>query len=156
MLKKMILVNIVKKDIRLNSFEGYKFSVPPGISWIWDEAGKEMLRVYSPPVFKLPVDKFGNPNGNGIPAIRRATLKEEKEWEKERKIAIAERFKINHAQIPRKKLITIAQQRGIESGKITEWLADEQIDSSVIAEVINELPVPDEIRFPKILEEIKT
>ncbi len=39
----MFVKNRQNKDIELTSFEGYMFTIPTGVSWIWDKAGQHLL-----------------------------------------------------------------------------------------------------------------
>lgn len=148
----MFVKNTVTKDIKIRSFEGYKFTIFPGVNWIWDAAGEMALKSYGADSPRVPVDKFGLSNGNGKPPLEPAT---EKQWAASgKRLAQVERFRVNYTQIPKKEqLIGIAQKRGVSKDKIQEFLADENIDRAIIAEAINELPVPDDVRFPKQLEQ---
>jgi len=151
----MFVYNNQSKDIKSRSFDGYKFVIPPGVCWIWDAAGEDALKRYGAPLKVSATDKFGFLNGNGTPPL---LLSDEKEWIKGgKRLAQVERFRVNYEQIPKKEqLIGIAQKRGVGREMIQEFLADPNIDRSVIAEAINNLPVPDEIRFPQIKEEVST
>lgn len=145
----MFVRNIADKNILFRSFEGYSFSIPRGTSWIWDKAGEYLLSVvYPPSPINMPkADRFGNPNGNGIPPLGGGT---KRDWlEEGKKLAEVKRFQVNHAIIPRKRLIPLAKLRGIDNDKITEWLADESIDASEISDAINALPIPEQLRFPE-------
>jgi hypothetical protein len=159
----MYIKNITQKDVKLNSFEGYKFSIPPGVSWVWDKAGAQFLIAYGDPRLysesaleknKPLVDKFGLSNGNGVAPVAEAN---EKEWIKGgKRMAQVDRFIVNYAQIPKKEqLILIAQKRGVPKEKIQEFIADINLDRSEIANAINELPVPEDIRFPQFNEQIQ-
>jgi len=147
----MYVKNITKKDIKLNSFEGYVFSIPPGASWIWDKAGEHLLANIYRVESKGGKDIYGFDNGHGVPALKDTT---EKEWVKEgKKLTEVKRFQIVAKMIPRNKLVIVAQQRGISTQRLTEYQLDNTIDVETIANDINELPVPDEIRFPQNLED---
>src|SRR3990167_11416907 len=157
----MFLKNTADRNIKLTSFEGYSFVIPPGVSWIWDKAGEHLVvNIYKQEGVNGKWGFQGServfiPQSHTIPAI---TASNEKEWIKGgKRLSEVERFRINYAQFPnRSYLITLAQKRGVASGQITELLADQTIDGSVITEVINNLPIPDEIKFPKEkIEEIK-
>ena len=151
----MYIKNITKKDIRLSSFEGYKFVIPAASTcWIWEKAGAHLLNNVYKPTTPPSTDKYGNPNGNGNQPLQAGT---EADWKKGgSRVAHVERFLVNQSQIPRKKLITIAKQRGVSDSLITEWLADDTSDPATIADAINELPLPDEIRFPAVSSESET
>lgn len=153
----MFIKNITAKDVPLNSFEGYKFLVPPGVSAIWSPAGEQLLKIHkieskggverhmtSTGVVELD-------NGHGVPALYEAT---EAEWKKQgRKLAHVERFIVNHKLIPRAKLITTALARGISHNRVLEYQMDNSIDIEIIAKEINELPVPEEIKYPHPIED---
>ena len=149
----MIIKNTTTKDIKLRSFEGYRLLIPTGTSWVWDKAGEHCINTYAP-VGENGYYKMG-PNGERIfvsqkPPLSPIILGTEKEWEAGgKRLTQVERFQVPFNLIPRKKLIALAKQRGVSDTLITEWLADDQIDSSIIAEAINALPIPDEIRYPK-------
>ena len=145
----MFLKNIAKKDIKLSSFEGYVFAVPPGISAIWNPAGKQLLSVHK--VESSGKDKFGLDNGHGVPALSEST---KAVWIKDgRKLVSVKRFQIDPKQIPRASLIMVAHKRGVEQTKIVEYQMDSQIEVDQIAADINNLPIPDEIRYPEKLED---
>ena len=147
----MFIKNTSKKDVQLRSHEGYAFVVPSGVSAIWQSAGEALMKVYAVNVPITKTDKYGLDNGNGLPALREAT---KAEWEKGGKIlAGVKRFKINAKLIPRAALIKTALQRGIEGKRISEYQIDSTIDPETIAEEINALPVPDEIKYPVNIEE---
>lgn len=146
----MFVKNIQKKDIEVRSFEGYRFSIPPGVSAVWDALGEHLLTNIYRKESQGGVDQYGFKNGDGRPPLEKAT---EKEWIKEgKKIASVERFQINAKLIPRVQLISIAQKRGISSERITEYLTNQDIDAQEIAQDINNIPVPDEIRYPVKVE----
>lgn len=141
----MFIKNTQSKDVKLRSYEGFIFSVPPGVSVIWDKAGEEMLRVHKVES-KGGKDMYGFDNGHGVPAIFPSN---EKEWEKGGKQCTrVERFQIDHTLIPRANLIKIAKQRGVDNDLVTEYLADSNIDGATIADAINTLAIPDEVRNP--------
>lgn len=148
----MFVKNTTDKDIPFRSFEGYKFLIPPGVSWIYDPAGEWLLsKVYVTP--KTPsVDKFGTPNGNGVQPLQAAT---KAEWVKGgKRLAQVQRFTVNYTQIPkREQMIAIANKRGISKERIQEYMVDATIEREQIAQEINSLPIPESIRYPKELEE---
>lgn len=148
----MFIQNTTAKDIKLHSFEGYRFVIPTGVSWIWDKAGEHLLKTFEPKGvngtwgFDLdgPVFQPSAPTKPAvIPSAKQAWAKEGK------RMALVERFQINGQQVPRKHLIKVATERGVPNERITEFLANEQIDSQEIADAINALSVPDHIRFPQ-------
>lgn len=149
----MFLKNTSKKDIYLRSFEGYEFAVPPGVSAIWTPAGNAMLEVHK--VEKKPehqkVDKYGFDNGHGLPALFEA---KEADWVKGgKRLAEVKRFQVVGKLIPRASLIKTALQRGIPHSRITEYQLDSNIDTEVIARELNELLIPDEIKYPVSIED---
>lgn len=146
----MFVLNRMKKDIELKSFEGYQFTIPTGVSWIWDKAGEHLIQN----IYKVNVqsqkDKFGYDNGNGVPPLLESNLKS---WLKEgKKLTQVKKFVINESLIPRDALIAIAAKQGVDNATITKWLANKNLDKSEIAEAINSLPVPDSVRYPENLE----
>ena len=141
----MFLKNTSKVNIKLNSHDGYIFTLLPGVSVIEDSAGAALLKVYK---IESPggKDKNGFDNGHGLPPILEAT---KKEWEKgSKQLAQVERFKINHSLIPRASLLKVALKRGIPSERLAEYQIDGTIDPETIANEINALPIPDEVKYP--------
>ena len=149
----MYVFNRQKEDIELSSFDGYGFTIPVGGSWIYEIAGKHLLdniyKIETQPGAKK-ADKYGFDNGSGVPPLLLST--EEKWFEEGKKLTMVKRFKVNGKQVPRKALVTIAQQRGVQNNRVLEYLADSTIDQLMIAEDINNLPVPEEVRCPVNLE----
>lgn len=147
----MFIKNNSKKDIKLNSFEGYRFSAPPGVSAIWDSAGAELLEKHSVKGEHGKVTHRDNavhftPQNPPLLSIVEST---EAEWEKGGKKYVAvSRYIVDAKQIPRANLITVAQHRGVSAELITKFLSDPNIDATEIASAINELPIPDDIRYP--------
>ena len=154
----MFVHNKAKKNIELRSFEGYKFSIPPGVSWIWDKAGKHLLdnvyKVETSRTISAKDKALGLDQGFGVPALLSST---EKAWlDGGKQLVRVERYKINGKQVPRKALITTAQQRGVPNARILEYIADSQIDALMIAEDINTLPVPESIVRPVDFETLES
>lgn len=143
----MFVRNRQKQEIKLTTFGGYSFVIPQGVSWIWDPAGDHLLKnIYAPHVPNSQKDKYGFDNGHGVPPMVSATLEE---WQADgKKLCQVERYKVNGKLVPRKKLISVAQERGVPQARVLEYLADEQIDAMTIAADINALPVPEDVRFP--------
>ena len=153
----MFIKNTADKEIKLASHEGFVFWVPVGVSAIMDSAGEAMLKVHK-------VESRGGTErhvtssgvmeisqGHGIPALHPAT---EDEWKKEgKKFARVERFKINFKQIPRNMLLKTALQRGVSQQKVTEWQIDTSVDTEEIAKMVNELPIPEEVKYPHPIED---
>ena len=145
----MFIKNRLNKEVKLRSFEGYSFVLPPGVCAIWTPAGEELLKVHK--IESKGVDKFGLSNGNGIPALMEAT---EAEWKKEgRKLAEVKRYQINYKLIPRPQLLKVALKRGVAKDKVSEYQIDSSIDAEIIAQEINTLPVPEEIKYPANIED---
>ena len=95
----MFIKNLQKKDIKLRSFEGYEFIIPPEVSVIWDLAGRHLLENIYKIETKGGKDKFGIDNGSGIPPLQEAN---EKEWIKNgSKYTEVKRFQVNPKLIPR-------------------------------------------------------
>ena len=146
----MYIKNTQKKDINLTSFEGYAFVVPPGISAIWQAAGEQLLKIHK---VESPggKDKYGFDNGHGLPALFESNRAE---WVKDgKKLVHVTRFQIQAALIPRASLIKVALQRGLPHTRISEYQIDSNIDLETIANDINTLPVPDEIKYPEKLDD---
>lgn len=148
----MYVKNTSNKNIDLKSFEGYKFSIPTGTSWIWDKAGEHLLtNIFRIETIKTPnnKDRYGFDNGFGIPALLSGN---EQDWLKGRKqLAHVERYQVSGKHVPRKNLLKVAFKYGISKERYNEYLADDEIDVLTIAEEINALPVPEDIRFPNNL-----
>ena len=159
----MFIKNNQTKDIVLTSFEGYEFEVPVGVSWIWDKAGEHLLKTYEP---KGEHGHWGYRPGIGqtdmgrgkvfilqeppVPAITQAT---KEEWDNSgKRFCQVRRYKIIASMIPRENLIKIASQRGVSQQKLMEYTNDKNIELDVIAGEINNLPVPEEIKYPNLNE----
>ena len=148
----MYIKNTAQKDVSINSLEGYAFTIPTGVSWVWDEAGEHLLSVHKVES-KSQKDIYGFDNGFGIPAI---TESKQEAWEEDgKKLATVTRYKINPALIPRVKLIDTARKRGVDRDEVIRYATDPNVDTAEIAEAINALPVPDEVRYPEVKEEVK-
>jgi len=150
----MFVLNREKKAIELRSFGGFKFTVPSGVSWVWDKAGEHLVETYKvqmPVGAKIvaggrSVDKYGFDNGHGVPPLVEST---KEEWVKGgKKLCVVERYKINGKLVPRKALIARAQKSGIGQDRIMEYVSDTDLDARAIAEDINALPVPEEVSHP--------
>lgn len=138
------------KGERVFTHDGYGFRIPPGVSAIWDPAGKALLNNYKVDS-KGGKDKYGFDNGHGLPALFEIT---KEEWIKQgKKLVEVTRFKINSKLIPRVSLIKLALQRGVSANRCTEYQLDSLIDSETIVDEINALPVPDEIKYPVNIED---
>lgn len=153
----MYIKNTINKDVKLTSFEGYEFTIPQGVCWINDKAGEHLIKTYEPKgengyTKQTTQGMVFVPSAPPTPAIVEST---EKEWDKAgRKFAEVKRFQIKASMIPRNKLIIVAQQRGIPIERLTEYQMDASIDVETIAQDINNLPVPDSLRFPPNLETV--
>lgn len=155
----MYIKNTMDNDVYLNSFNGYKITIPKGTVWIWAEAGEYAMNIYGAKgnngkiEYKDEKPVFVKQEQTTPPIVEG----NQEDWEKEgKKLAMTERFKINPTQYTdgssRKHLIKVAQERGVHRDRILEFLADEQIPNEDIIQNINDLPVPEELRYPKELE----
>lgn len=134
----MILNNTTKAPIKDISFEGYWFTLPTGVFACWDKFGEFLLALYQQ-----------DGTGGGVPPVIAATPAQ---WAGV-KYADVRRFELNGELIPAKKdLLKIAKQRGIDAEQIEAWQEDETIENKDIAQVINELAVPDAIKYPAVQE----
>lgn len=141
----MFIKNNSDKDITLRSFEGFEFVAPPGVSAIWDKAGEFWINLLAP--------QGENGKWKGTTFIPAAVQTEpaivesnQEDWEKGgKKLVQVTRYKIKEGLIPRQSLLEIAAKRGVPMEKIQGNVQDEDI----IRE-INELPIPDSIRFPHV------
>ena len=154
----MFIKNNMNKDVSLSSFEGYEFVIPTGVVAIWDKAGEHLIQHY------LPVGEHGKYTFEGgekvfkvqkppTPVITEST---QKEWDKGgRKFVEVKRFQMRNDMIPKDDLIKIAFQRGIPGEKLNEYQFDKNLGPDAIVRDINELPVPEEIKYPiKNLQEL--
>lgn len=145
----MFVRNTTKKKIRLPAFEGYEFSALSGVSAIWDKAGEFWVDKLA------PSGEHGKWKGNvftpqaaPLPALVAAT---KEEWEKEgKKLVEVGRYQIQRGLIPRTKLIEIAQERGVKLSQTHTNMDDDEI-----LEMINSLPVSDEIAYPEIEQNVQ-
>lgn len=125
----------MQKPIAKISYEGYWFTIPVGVSLVWDKFGKFALDLY----------KASGGEG-GIPPVLPATADE---WDGKTYVDVA-RFEIDGSLIPNKaELIKIAKQRGIDAETIEEWKEDEGLENDTIAKAINDLAVPDAVKYPE-------
>ena len=138
------------KEVVLHSFEGFVFTLPAGVSWIYDKAGEHLLSIHRIES-SGGKDRYGYDNGHGIPAIMEA---KKLAWEKEGKQLVkVERFQVNPKYIPRIDLIKTAMRRGVDKERLLEYQLDQSIDISTIVEEMNALPIPEEIKYPPNLED---
>ena len=151
----MYIKNTQNKDVKLASFEGYQFTIPPGVVWIYDKAGEHLIKTYAPigehgKMHQTSQGLVFMPGKSPVSVITNAT---EEGWDKGgRRLAEVKRFQINAKMIPKNKLIITAQQRGIPNDRLMEYQMDSSIDVETIASDINNLPVPESMRFPSNLE----
>lgn len=137
-LKTMYILNRQKEDIGPVSCEGFDFIIPPGVSAIWEKAGEEIIK-----------SCFNPAREDGVPPLLKAT---EGDWTGQ--FVTVTRFKIDHTRIPgRNDLIRLAEERGIDSDTLTKFRNDIEIDNGDIANHINTMPIPDEVRFPEKYED---
>lgn len=148
----MFIRNNQKKEIKIRSLEGYKFFIPTGVSAIWNKAGEHLLSIHKievvdprPPKWIKGINEGGD-GGARIPAIQEVT---EKDWVKDgKKMVRVERFPINPNLIKADALIELASERGVEEKLITKWLARKNVEPSEITDVLNNMPIPEEIIYP--------
>lgn len=135
----MILNNTTQAPIKDISFEGYWFTLPVGVFACWDKFGEFLTSS----IYKIDGD------GGGVPPVIPATPAQ---WGGV-KYADVRRFELNGELIPSKKdLLKLAKQRGVDAEQIEAWTEDESIENKDIAQVINELAVPDAIKYPAVAE----
>lgn len=132
----MFIRNTTNKDIGSITYGGYEFTIPVGVSAIWDEAGKHFLTHN----FKIESKIDG-----AIPPVLES---EENEWDGKSYVQVS-RFKIESSRIPvRSQIIRLCEERGIPNDTI-KTMERRDADNSEFIELINNLPVPQEIRFPE-------
>lgn len=137
----MFINNTTGKAIKDISFEGYSFTIPAGISLVWDVFGKWVVEHYSV--------KKGEET-NTIPPV---ILAKPSQWKGQLRVEVV-RFPLNGALIPKRDdLLKIAKTRGIDAETIEMWREDATIDNKEIAKTINDLDVPEHIKFPTVGEE---
>lgn len=138
----MFLRNTTKDEItNVTALDGYSFTIPADTVFaINDEAGKFLQERY-----RIEAQKADG-GGSALPVILPATREE---WDK-KTFAQVTRFQINYQMVPsRNDMIKICQRRGVDKDKLDEFKEDEGLDSQAIAEYLNKLPVPEDIRFPE-------
>ena len=137
----MFIKNFVGKDIGPISCEGYWYTIPPGVSAIWDEFGKDALNRYKPE----PADPDPAKRGSKAPIVEEA---KRHAWKGA--YAVVERFKVNPAHFEglRDRLIDVAEQRGVVKDLVQKFRSNTQIEMEEVAKAINDLPVPEHIRLP--------
>lgn len=132
----MYINNLAGKPIKDISFAGLLFTIPVGVSVCWDKFGQFLFK----DIYKIEGD-----NG-GVPPVVPATAAQ---WKGDRYVEVV-RFPMNHELIPaRRDLIRIAKQRGVDKVTLEQWDEDEKIENSEIVKTINELAVPDDVKFPR-------
>lgn len=132
---RMYINNLSGKPIKDISFAGLSFSIPAGISACWDKFGQFLFK---------DIYKIEGADG-GVPAVVLATAAQ---WKGDRYVEVV-RFPMNHELIPsRRDLIRIAKQRGVDKVTLEQWDEDQTIENSEIVKAINELAVPDEVKYP--------
>ena len=101
-------------------------------------------------VFRVEATTIGD-GGAPLPPVIPA---EWKEWDG-RTYVMVTRFKLNSALIPmRADLIALAEKRGVPKDTVDKMRqSDLIIENSEIAQIINALPVPEEIRIPEEVTE---
>ena len=139
----MIVQNTTDKEIKNATFGGYEFTIPAkSICAIWEPVGKHLTtKIYRKEASSME-------DGSGIQPLLEVDASE---WDG-KTYAQVTRFKIDYTRIPnRNDLIRIAKQRGVNK----EFLEKCQEDGSVIenqdiADEINKLPVPEDVRLPEV------
>lgn len=143
----MFIKNIQKNDIGPVVFKGYWFTLPANkVCSIWEEAGKFLLELFKAQG-GVEKDERGKTilTGAPLPPVIEANAKD---WDKKSYASIT-RFHLNHKQIPSKKdLLRIAEERGVDKDFLRRASTSDEIDNSELANEINSLPIPEEIRFP--------
>lgn len=131
----MYINNLSGKPIKDISFAGFSFTIPAGITACWDKFGQFLFK---------DIYKIEGADG-GVPAVVLATAAQ---WKGDRYVEVV-RFPMNHELIPsRRDLIRIAKQRGVDKVTLEQWDEDQTIENSEIVKAINELAVPDEVKYP--------
>lgn len=131
----MYINNITGKVIKNISFNGYYFSIPIGVSLAWVPFAKFLFKdIY-------PINGEG---GGPLPVVM-ATASQ---WKGDRYVDVV-RFPMNYELIPaRKDLFKLAKSRGIPKVTLDAWEEDESITNEEIVKAINELDVPEEVKYP--------
>jgi len=140
----MIIKNLTDRDIGPITYEGYEFTILPGVNAVYTPFGEYILRR----LFKVEATEEGE--GGAPPVIET----DEKDWDGTTYAQVS-RFKVEHSRIPnRNDLIRLAESRGVDK-ELIEKFRHEDIENEEIARIINELPVPEDIRFSHRKEEEK-
>ena len=131
--------NVTGKPIKDITFEGYVFTIPAGVSLCWDKFGEFIF------------SKIYPQTATGISPV---VLAKASQWKGDRYVDVR-RFELNAGLIPKRAdLLKIGKQRGVDAETLEQWREDEAIDNKEIARVINELAVPDLIKYPAPAEEV--
>lgn len=134
----MFINNITGQPIKDITFDGYWFTIPAGVSICWDKFGEWLLK----DIYKLG-------DGGTLPPVIVAPASS---WKGDRYVEVR-RFELDSKLIPsRKDLIRIAKQRGVDPTLIEQFNEDETIEPADIAKAISDLPVPEDIKYPKAQE----
>lgn len=133
---------------------GFSFIIPGGkVCAIWDQAGK----LITEKLFKIHDSKTGGidprtqkPDSAMFPAI---TVAEKEDWDG-KTYAIVQRVKIleNVLKISNgsiDNLMKLAEERGVSEEKLRQFRHGEETTPEDIAQAIDELPIPDDVRYPE-------
>jgi hypothetical protein len=144
----MFVRNVTEKDIGPISFEGFEFTIPPGVNAIHTPAGMyfttALFKVEGAPIKNL--DGTQTLTGAPLPPLIPATREE---WDGKHYTTVT-RFKIDFSRIPtRSDLIKLADKRGVDPETLQQFRDNEEIENETIVDAINQLPVPEVIRLPE-------
>ena len=147
----MLVRNVQEEPIGSITYEGYSFVIPVGVSAIWEPAGKH----FTTHNYRIEVKDRKVDGGAPLPPLIPATEKDKNEWRNKWKSQSCEvtRFRIDPSRLPNRDfLLDLAEKYGVDKSLITRFRSDSRIDNDEIAKAINDLPVPDAIRFPELVE----
>ena len=140
----MFIKSTVKKDIGpVSAQDGYEFIIPADrVCAITNEAGAHLVELY----------KIRGEGTKVLPPILEVTRKQ---WDG-KTYATVTRFQMRSGLVPaRTDLIEIARKRGVDRDTLERFERDQSLDNDELVREINELPVPEEIRFPESPEVVE-
>lgn len=150
----MFLRNIEKNYIGPISFEGFNFTLPPGVSLVYDKFGEMLLTtIYKPRGTIQEKQKDGTIKQTGAPLPPVIAAKQE-DWTGQ--YAQVTKFKVDASRLPnRSYILDLAEERGVEKELIVKARTNDTVTNEEIISMINDVPIPEEIRIPphKPLEE---
>ena len=149
--------NITNDDIGPITFEGFEFTIPansvcaiytPAGEWFTTHNFRVEAKDPTPPNWVRRGETTVNIGGDGGAPTPPIFPVKESDWDG-KTYATVTRFRINPSRIPdRGDLMRLAEERGVDKETRDRFDMD-QVENDQIAEAINKLPVPEQVRIPE-------